>query len=74
MTARALLARWRRARRTGRDLDYAAYAALVVGGTLFLAAMTGAIGPSIDALAAARTADGATSNSAHAASAAGATY
>ncbi|CUJ46877.1 Uncharacterised protein [Achromobacter sp. 2789STDY5608633] len=43
---------WRRARRTGRDLDAAAYAAFVTGGALLLAALTGALGPSLDAHAA----------------------
>ncbi|CAB3660099.1 hypothetical protein LMG26696_03325 [Achromobacter pulmonis] len=43
---------WRRARRTGRDLDAAAYAAFVAGGVLFLVAFTGALGPSLDAHAA----------------------
>lgn len=40
---------WRRARRTGRDLDAVAYAAFIAGGVLFLAALTGALGPSLDA-------------------------
>ena len=40
---------WRRARRTGRDLDAAAYAAGIVGGVIFLAAMTGVLGPTLDA-------------------------
>lgn len=39
---------WRRARRTGRDLDAAAYAAGIVGGVIFLAAMTGVLGPTLD--------------------------
>ncbi|MFY1915844.1 hypothetical protein ACOTB6_30165 [Achromobacter xylosoxidans] len=43
---------WRRARRTGRDLDAVAYVAFVAGGVLFLAALTGALGPSLDAHAA----------------------
>ncbi len=40
---------WRRARRTGRDLEAAAYAAGIVGGVIFLAAMTGVLGPTLDA-------------------------
>lgn len=40
---------WRRARRTGRDLDAASYAAGIVGGVIFLAAMTGVLGPTLDA-------------------------
>lgn len=40
---------WRRARRTGRDLDLAAYAAVIAGGTLLLAAFTGVLGPTLDA-------------------------
>ncbi|WP_025139037.1 hypothetical protein [Achromobacter sp. DH1f] len=40
---------WRRARRTGRDLDLAAYAAGVIGGVVFLAALTGVLGPTLDA-------------------------
>lgn len=39
----------RRARRTGRDLDLAAYCAFLAGGTIFLATLTGALGPTIDA-------------------------
>ncbi|MGB3432423.1 hypothetical protein [Achromobacter sp.] len=46
---RRLLAIWRRARRAGRDLDLAAYGAGVVGGTVFLAFITGGLGPSLDA-------------------------
>lgn len=46
---RRLCILWRRARRTGRDLDAASYLAGIVGGTLYLAAMTGVLGPSIDA-------------------------
>lgn len=49
MSARRLLALWRRARRTGRDLDLAAYGAALVGGTVFLAFVTGVLGPSLDA-------------------------
>ena len=44
---RRLLAIWRRARRTGRDLDLAGYAAFAVG-ALMLAA-TGVVGPTLDA-------------------------
>ena len=43
---------WRRARRTGRDLDAVAYVAVVAGGVLFLAALTGTLGPSLDGHAA----------------------
>lgn len=46
---RRLLALWRHARRTSRDLDLAAYVAGIVGGTVFLAAMTGVLGPTFDA-------------------------
>ncbi|WP_258129205.1 hypothetical protein [Achromobacter anxifer] len=44
---RRLIALWRRARRTGRDLDLAGYAAFAVG-ALMLAA-TGVVGPTLDA-------------------------
>jgi hypothetical protein len=40
---------WRRARRTGRDLDIAGYAMGIAGGVLMLAALTGVVGPSLDA-------------------------
>lgn len=40
---------WRRARRTGRDIDLVAYATGLVGGTVFLVAMTGVVGPTRDA-------------------------
>ncbi|CAB3862734.1 hypothetical protein LMG26858_02306 [Achromobacter anxifer] len=66
---RRLIAFWRRARRTGRDLDLAAYAAAIVGGTVFLAAMTGALGPTLDAGSTSPTL-AATTYSANAASAA----
>jgi hypothetical protein len=69
MSARRLFIAWRRARRTGRDLDLVAYAAGVVGGTLFLAAMTGALGPTLDVTPAPQAVATA-SNSANAASAA----
>lgn len=46
---RRLCTLWRRARRTGRDLDAVAYAAFIAGGVLFLAALSGALGPSLDA-------------------------
>ncbi len=46
---RRLRVTWRRARRTGRDLDAAAYATGIVGGVIFLAALTGVLGPSLDA-------------------------
>ncbi|AMG45497.1 hypothetical protein AL520_14380 [Achromobacter xylosoxidans] len=49
MSARCLLALWRRARRSGRDLDAVSYLVGTVGGALFLAAMTGVLGPSLDA-------------------------
>lgn len=49
MNARRFLIVWRRARRTGRDLDLAAYAAGIVGGTALLAFITGVLGPTIDA-------------------------
>lgn len=49
MNARRFLIAWQRARRTGRDLDLAAYCAFVAGGTIFLAAITGALGPTLDA-------------------------
>lgn len=40
---------WRRARRTGRDLDLAAYCSFLAGGTIFLAVLTGSLGPTLDA-------------------------
>lgn len=46
---RRLLALWRCARRTGHDLDLAAYAAAIAGGALFLAVFTGVLGPTLDA-------------------------
>ncbi|GEM_PF-1702966 len=46
---RRLLTLWRRARRTGRDLDLVAYAAGIAGGTVFLAFITGVLGPTFDA-------------------------
>jgi hypothetical protein len=46
---RRLRITWRRARRTGRDLNLAAYAAAIAGGTLYLVALTGALGPTLDA-------------------------
>ena len=49
MNARRFLAACQRARRAGRDLDAVSYFAGVVGGVVFLAAMTGAVGPSLDA-------------------------
>jgi hypothetical protein len=51
MNARRFLIAWQRARRTGRDrdLDLAAYCAFVAGGTIFLAVITGALGPTLDA-------------------------
>ncbi|EHK65263.1 hypothetical protein [Achromobacter arsenitoxydans] len=49
MSIRRIAARWRRARRAGRDLDLVAYAAALVGGTVYLAAMTGVLGPTLDA-------------------------
>ncbi|MBQ2647892.1 hypothetical protein [Achromobacter ruhlandii] len=42
---------WRRARRAGLDLDVAAYAAFIAGGTVLLATMTGVLGPTLDAAA-----------------------
>ncbi|MNL14956.1 hypothetical protein D3C87_1359180 [compost metagenome] len=47
MSARRLLALWRRARRTGRDLDLAGYASLAAGALMLLA--TGVVGPTLDA-------------------------
>lgn len=49
MIARRLLAIWRRARRARTDLDAVSYLAAVVGGVAFLAALTGALGPTLDA-------------------------
>lgn len=49
MSARRIVILWRRARRAGRDLDLAAYAAGIAGGTLLLAAFTGVLGPTLDA-------------------------
>ncbi len=66
---RRLLASWRRARRNGRDLDLVAYGAGLVGGTVFLAFITGVLGPSLDAHPASQTL-AATTYSANAASAA----
>ncbi|MBR8657294.1 hypothetical protein KDH83_28655 [Achromobacter sp. Marseille-Q0513] len=40
---------WRRARRTGRDLDLAAYACFVLSGVALLAALSGVLGPTLDA-------------------------
>ena len=48
MSVRRIVTFWRRARLAGRDLDLVAYAAGIAGGTLFLAAMTGVLGPSLD--------------------------
>lgn len=47
MSARRIVVLWRRARRAGRDLDLAGYAAFAVG-ALMLAA-TGVVGPTLDA-------------------------
>lgn len=69
MNARRFLTVWRRVRRTGRDLDVAAYIAGIVGGTLYLAAMTGVLGPTLDAAPAPQAVATAT-DSANAASAA----
>lgn len=49
MSARRLLSIWRRARRAGTDLDAVSYFAAVVGGVVFLVALTGALGPTLDA-------------------------
>lgn len=49
MNARHLIAMWKRVRRAGWDLDAVCYLAGVVGGVVFLAAMTGALGPTLDA-------------------------
>ncbi|WP_438859297.1 hypothetical protein [Achromobacter spanius] len=49
MSARVLIAVWKRARHAGWDLDAVCYLAGVVGGVAFLAAMTGALGPTLDA-------------------------
>jgi hypothetical protein len=49
MSARRLLSIWRRARRAGTDLDAVSYLAAVVAGVVFLATMTGALGPTLDA-------------------------
>lgn len=46
---RRLRVNWRRARRTGRDLDIAGYAVGIAGGVLMLAALTGVLGPTLDA-------------------------
>ncbi len=40
---------WRRARRTGRDLELAGYASFVAAGVVLLGSFTGVIGPSLDA-------------------------
>ncbi len=48
---RGLRILWRRARRAGLDLDVAAYAAFIAGGTVLLATMTGVLGPTLDAAA-----------------------
>ncbi|MFG0231784.1 hypothetical protein [Achromobacter sp. 413638] len=45
---RRLRVNWRRARRTGRDLDIAGYAVGIAGGVLMLAALTGVLGPTLD--------------------------
>lgn len=55
--ARRLRILWRRARRAGLDLDVAAYAAFVAGATVLLAAMTGVLGPTLDAAAHRQAAD-----------------
>ncbi|SSW67242.1 hypothetical protein AVE30378_02522 [Achromobacter veterisilvae] len=68
---RRLRITWRRARRTGRDLDLVAYVAGIVGATAFLVAMTGVLGPTLDA---APQAVATTTHSANAASAAHAPY
>ncbi|MCP1404611.1 hypothetical protein [Achromobacter insolitus] len=47
MSVRRIVTLWRRARRAGRDLDLAGYAAFAVG-ALMLAA-TGVVGPTLDA-------------------------
>lgn len=39
---------WRRARRTGRDLDIAGYACAIVSGVALLAALSGVLGPTLD--------------------------
>lgn len=67
---RRLRITWRRARRTGRDLDLVAYVAGIVGATAFLVAMTGVLGPTLDAAPQAVV----TTHSANAASAAHAPY
>jgi len=47
MSVRTLITRWRRARRAGRDLDLAGYAAFAVGALMLVA--TGVVGPTLDA-------------------------
>ncbi|MCP2517435.1 hypothetical protein M5J07_21025 [Achromobacter mucicolens] len=47
MTFRRIATLWRRARRAGRDLDFAGYAAFAVGALMLVA--TGIVGPSLDA-------------------------
>lgn len=47
MTFRRIVTLWRRARRAGRDLDLAGYAAFAVGALMLVA--TGIVGPSLDA-------------------------
>lgn len=49
VNARALIAAWKRTCRAGWDLDAVCYLTGVVGGVAFLAAMTGALGPTLDA-------------------------
>ena len=47
MNARRIVILWRRARRAGRDLDLAGYAAFAVGALML--AGTGVVGPTLDA-------------------------
>ncbi len=47
MTFRRIATLWRRARRAGRDLDVAGYAALAAGAVMLIA--TGIVGPTLDA-------------------------
>lgn len=47
MNVRLILIFWRRARRTGRDLDLAGYVAIAAAAVMLVA--TGIVGPTLDA-------------------------
>lgn len=49
MSVRRIVTLWRRARRTGRDLDLVGYASLTAGALMLLA--SGVVGPTLDASA-----------------------